>query len=283
MKCVGNWQLTQLTGRGSFTDVYLARPTGCRPNWPADYAVKMLRPQFADDELAIDVMRREVEVASQVSHQHLVAVLEAQLDGPQKFIVMPRLKGVSIGQVLTRTGHISVRQSLWIARQIAEALDALHTQQWLHGDIKPENVMLSPDGHVTLIDLGFALRNQEALMTEMRTVRGTLSYVAPETMTSAYSSDARSDIYALGITLFEMLTGKLPFESNQPGALIEAHRSQPLPDPRQFAAHIPADVVRLISIMTAKQPSRRPQNVRSLVNLLLPLEVAAMKNERMAG
>lgn len=283
MKCVGNWQLTQLTGRGSFTDVYLARPTGCRPNWPADYAVKMLRPQFAHDELAIDVMRREVEVASQVSHQHLVAILEAQLDGPQKFIVMPRLKGVSIGQVLTRTGHISVRQSLWIARQIAEALDALHTQQWLHGDIKPENVMLSPDGHVTLIDLGFALRNQEALMTEMRTVRGTLNYVAPETMTSAYSSDARSDIYALGITLFEMLTGKLPFESNQPGNLIEAHRSQPLPDPRQFAPHIPADVVRLISIMTAKQPSRRPQSVRSLVNQLLPLEVAAMKSERVAG
>ena len=283
LKCVGNWQLTKLAGRGSYTEVYLARPTGCRPNWPADYAVKILRPQFAADELAIEVLHREVEVASQVSHQHLVPILEAHLDGPDRYVVMPRLKGVSVAEVIAKAGHISTRQSLWIVRQAAEALYALHQSGWLHGDVKPENIMLSAQGHVTLIDLGFALRTNEAMNTAQRTVRATLNYVAPETMTSAYAASERSDIYSLGITLFEMLTGRLPFDHPNAGQLIESHRSQPIPDPRQFNAGIPREVVRLLSRMTAKQPVRRPQDARELVNDVLPLEVSALRSERVAG
>jgi serine/threonine protein kinase len=147
--------------------------------------------------MAIDVLRREVEVTSEVSHQHLVAVLEAHFTDDANYLVMPRLKGVSVGQVIAKAGFVSVRQALWITRQVAEALDSLHTKSWLHGDVKPDNIMVSAEGHVTLIDLGFALRKSEAMMTELRTARGTLSYVAPETMTSAYSSDQRSDIYSL--------------------------------------------------------------------------------------
>jgi len=281
LKCVGNWQLTQLAGRGGFTEVFLARPVGCRPHWPADYAVKMLRPQFANDQLAVDVLRREVEVTSRVSHQHLVAILEAHLDDSDgtKYLVMPRLKGVSVAQVIERVGYLSVRQTLWIVRQVAEALDALHRHAWLHGDVKPENIMLSPHGHVTLIDLGFALRKSEAMLTELRTVRGTLNYLAPETMTSAYCSNERSDIYSLGIVLFQMLTGRLPFDAKTPADLIDAHCGQPIPDPRQFKEHIPNGVVRILSRMTAKQTAHRPQSARELVTELLPLEVAAMKSE----
>lgn len=282
LKCVGKWQLTKLAGKGSFTDVYLARPMGCRPNWPADYAVKMLRKQYATDELAIDFLRREVEVCSQVSHQHLVAVLEAHFDEGENYLVMPRLKGVSVGQVLAKASYISVRQSLWIIRQVAEALDSLHSQGWLHGDVKPDNIMISTEGHVTLIDLGFALRKSEAMVTELRTARGSLNYVAPETMTSALASDERSDIYSLGVCLFELVTGKLPFEGRDAASLIEAHRGQPIPDPRKFNARIPDDLVRLLSRMTAKQPARRPQTIRELLISLLPLEVSAMKLDRVA-
>lgn len=277
---MGNWQLTQMTGRGSFTDVFLAKPLGCRPDWHADYAVKTLRSHFADDSLAIDILRREVEVASQVSHQHLVAILEAHLSEAPYYLVMPRLKGVSVAQIIERTGYLSVRQGLWIVRQIAEALDALHRQNWLHGDIKPENIMLSPDGHATLIDLGFALRKSEAMLTDVRTARGTLDYVAPEVMTSALCSDERSDIYGVGITLFHMLTGKLPFIGRSPGDLIEAHRGQPLPDPRRFNKAIPFDVVQLISRMTAKQPLRRPATIRELIDELIPLEVTSLEAAR---
>ena len=283
LKCVGNWQLTQLAGRGSFTDVYLAKPLGCRPNWPADYAVKILRPQFRNDKLAEDLLRRESEVAAEVSHQHLVAILEAHFTDVAKFLVMPRLEGVSIAQIVARTGFLSVRQSLWSIRQVVEALHALHRASWLHCDIKPENIMLSPEGHVTLIDLGFAQRTSEVLLGEFCTVRATLNYVAPETMTSAYTSDERSDIYSTGITLFEMLTGRLPFDAESSGELIEAHRGKPIPDPREFNRQISSGVVQLLSRMTAKQPLRRPQNTRELIAELLPLEVAEMKSARQAG
>lgn len=282
IRCVENWQLTQLAGRGSFTEVYSAKPLGCRPDWPADYAVKLLRPQFTDDPLAIDVLKREVEVASQVSHQHLVAILEAHLNETPYFVVMPRLKGVSVGQIIEQAGYLSVRKALWITRQVAEALDALHKRNWLHGDVKPENIMLSTDGHATLIDLGFALRKSEAMLTEVRTARGTLNYVAPEVMTSSLCSDERSDIYSVGIALFHMLTGRLPFVGHSPSDLIEAHRGQVLPDARQFNERIPRDVVRLLGRMTAKQPLRRPQQARELIDELMPLEVATIREERSA-
>ena len=283
LRCLGKWQLCQLAGCGSFTDVYLAKPLGCPPNWPSDYAVKVLRPSYVNDEQAAELLQREAEVAAAVSHPHLVAILESHLNESQKYLVMPKLDGVSVGQIIERAGHMSVRQTLWIVRQIAEALEALHRVRWLHGDVKPDNMMFSSDGHATLIDLGFALRFSEAMLTETRAAKGTLNYMAPETMTSAHCSDQRSDMYSLGISMFQMLTGRLPFEAVDASGLIEAHREQPLPDPRRFHPAIPAGVTKLLSQMTAKQPLRRPQTTQELIRDLVPLEVAAMKAERNAA
>lgn len=282
-RCVGKWQLGQLAGCGTFTDVYLAKPLGCRPDWPADYAIKLLRPKYSTNPLAIESMRREAEAASDVSHRHLVAILEAHLTTEQKYLVMPKLEGVSLGQIIERAGYISVRQALWIARQACEALASLHHKRWLHGDVKPDNIMFSSEGHVTLIDLGFSLRFAEAMLTETRAAKGTFNFMSPETMTSAYCSDQRSDIYSLGISLYNMLTGRLPFEGKSPSELIEAHRGKPLPDPRDFNRSIPDGVVRLLSRMTAKQPVRRPQTAHELIQDLLPLEVAAMRADRAAS
>ena len=172
-----------------------------------------------------------------------------------------------------------MRQALWIARQVAEALDAMHVCQWLHGDVKPANVVVSLGGHATLIDFGLALRKHEAMLTAERTARGTLNYLAPEVMTSAYCADQRSDIYSLGISLFEMLTGRLPFVGNNAADLIELHRCQPLPDARRFMTELGRDVVLLLKRMTAKQPLRRQQNARELIDELMPLEVAMIRKE----
>lgn len=283
LRCIGSWQLTQLAGCGTYTDVFLAKPLGCRPNWPADYAIKLLRSKFIENSAAADMLRNEAVVASHVSHRHLVAILEAHLDGDERYLVMPRLSGVSVGQILERTRYLSVRQALWITRQICEALDAMHAAKWLHGDVKPDNMMVSATGHATLIDLGFSLRFAAAMLTEPRVAKGTLNYLPPETMTSAYCSDQRSDIYSLGISLFQMLTGRLPFAGTSASDLIEQHRGTPVPDPRDFNRQIPAGVVRLLGRMTAKQPLRRPQSVRALISALLPLEVAAMKADRTTG
>ena len=172
--------------------------------------------------MAIRSIRREAEVGRHSSHPNLVPILEACVDVPVPHVVMPRLMGASLGTVIAKVGRLTVPQSLWFARQVAQALRHLHEQGWVHGDVKPSNVVVSADGHATLIDLGFALRKSEALLTEIRTARGTLDYVAPEVMTSAFSADDRGDLYSLGISLFHMLTGKLPFVGRTPGPLIIA-------------------------------------------------------------
>lgn len=277
IKCVGNWQLTRLLGRGTFTEVYFAKPLGCRPDWPADYAVKLLSEKHSADPIAVAGLEREAEVSSQVSQPHLVPILEAHVSAAPYYLVMPKLEGASVGRIIQQVGHLSVRQALWIARQVAEALEALHVRQWLHGDVKPANVVVSPGGHATLIDFGLALHKHEAMLTAERTARGTLNYLAPEVMTSAYCSDQRSDIYSLGISLFEMLTGRLPFVGNNAADLIELHRRQPLPDARRFMTDLGRDVVMLLKRMTAKQPIRRQQSARELIDELMPLEVAMIR------
>ena len=185
-----------------------------------------------------------------------------------------------MARILEKVGHLSTRQALWIARQVAEALSALHAKGWLHSDVKPSNIMASSSGHATLIDLGFAIRKHQAVLTRERVLRTTLNYVAPEVMTSAYNADQRSDIYSLGIALFEMLTGRLPFQGNSPAELIDAHRTQPLPDPRAFNKELSSEIVSLLVQMTAKQPVRRPHNVSSLINAIMPLELSTIRDGR---
>lgn len=276
-KSVGSWQLVELIGRGRFADVYSARPAGCVGDWPADYAVKILPPERTDDRTATQLLQREAEVGCQVSQAHLISVLESHVDESPRFVVMPRLNGATVSAVLAQMGHFSVRQSLWVTRQIAEALRAMHDADWLHGDVKPSNVIVTSEGHATLIDLGFALRRSESRFARNQPTMGTLNYLAPEAMTSALCVDRRSDIYSLGITLFEMLTGQLPFTADNEGDLVAAHRSQPIPDPRQWVSGIPAEALQLLRQMTAKEPLRRPQSATELIERLMPLEVLAIR------
>ncbi len=207
-----------MAGQGEFTEVHLARPLGCRPDWPADYALKMLRPSRSDDPLAIRLIRREAEVGSQVSQAHLVPILEARVREAPTMSSCHACRGLWPSHVISRVGALAARQALWITGQVAEALSALHAKGWYHGDIKPQNIIVSTEGHATLIDLGFALRSNEPHCSGDRFAMGTLNYVAPEVLTSALRTDHRSDLYSLGITLFEMLTGRVPFQCFPPAS-----------------------------------------------------------------
>ena len=161
-------------------------------------------------------------------------------------------------------------------RQAAEALQTLHEEGWIHADVKPANLVVSRDGHATLVDLGCALRDDESILSWDRPVVGTLHYVAPEMITSTNRTDQRSDIYSLGVSLFEMVTGRLPFLSNSPQHLVEAHLRCPAPEPRQTAPHLHQDVAELIRAMLAKEPLRRPQNAGELIERLVRLELETL-------
>ena len=171
--------------------------------------------------------------------------------------------------------QFDVPAALWIARQTAEALEALHAAGWMHGDVSPGNIHVSPSGHVTLMDLSFARRRDEDGSAADRPVMGTFRYIAPEHITSSLATDIRSDIYSLGVVLFEMLAGRVPFLGEDLAELAVEHRQSAPPDLRRLAPHVPREVALLVRQMMAKNPLRRPQTPRELIERLVRLEIGA--------
>ena len=270
---IGPWQLVSRIGQGRLTRLYRARPQDCPPDRPADYVIKV--PHAAGDEapLAIALLKREAAVACRVSHPHLISVLDARVSQPPYYVAMPYLDGAPLSATIAAHGPISPPQALWIARQVAEALVTLHADGWRHGDVKPSNIYVSPVGHATLLDLGFAARAGGHGGAVDEPFLGTLQYTAPETMCSNVRSDARSDIYSLGVTLYEALTGRLPFHERDTARLAAAHLREVPPDARAFVPQLSQRVARLLAWMLAKEPLRRPFSAAELANLLAELEI----------
>ncbi|MCH7726737.1 MAG: serine/threonine protein kinase [Planctomycetes bacterium] len=255
----GRWKTVGELHSGNLMRVFLARPLGCPKNWPSDYVVKSVTPNSGEDSIALDLLRREAQVGLSVKHSHLISMLSAQVDEPPYYLVMPFLPGQPLARRISREIPVRLPFSLWVMRQVAEGLEALHAQGWMHGDVKPSNIMIAPQGHATLIDFGFAFRererygNQDPLLT-------TPHYTAPERLTGA-NSTGYSDIYSLGAVLYELLTGRLPFEATEPYELAVAHLQQKPPEPRRFNTHLPPRVVRLLRRMSRRVLARRQTRI----------------------
>ncbi len=279
---LGQWELAYLAAEGELACIYRARPAGLPADRPGAYAVKTLRPERQNDPRAIALLLHEALVGRTVSHVHLVPILRARVSRSPRYLVMPWLEGSTLRAVMDRQEPIDVPAALWIARQTAEALDALHAAGWRHGDIKPSNIFLSAEGHVTLIDLGFARRRDEAGSAVDRLVVGTCSYLAPETITSTLRADIRSDIYSLGVVLYELLSGRLPFAGPGLAELAQQHRAATPADLQRLAPYLPPEVTRLVHQMLAKDPLRRAQTPRELVDRLTRLEIATFSERALA-
>lgn len=268
---LGRWRLGEQLGAGSTTRVHVARPINCRLEGPADYAVKRIAPSHAADPLAVGMLQREAFVGRHVSHPHLAPVLAAHVDAPPYYFVMPLLSGETLARRLTGLTPLEAAEALWIARQAAEALAALHRAGWRHGDVKPANLFVASSGHVTLIDLGFARRIPEPA-DSIEPFCGTPAYTAPECFCPALRVTEQADVYNLGVTLFEMLAGRRPFDSEEPELLAKAHAQTTPPDLRHLVPAAPTEVAQLIRRMLAKEPLRRPSS-RELVEELVHLEI----------
>jgi len=271
-KAIDCWQPVDLIAEGPWTSVYQARPQGCADNSPADYAIKVLKDVFVDDRLARKQIQREAAVGKVVTHPNLVSVLHSQVDKSPFYVVMPHLEGRTLANLLLQHEPICLPKALWIARQAAEAMSALHLAGWMHADVKPSNIFVSPQGHVTLIDLGFA-RSFEAPNENRGELVGTMNYAAPELFISKCGRDGQSDVYSLGVTLYEVLTSRLPFVEEDACDLALAHLREQPPDPRTMAPNLPPRLIRLLNRMLAKEPLRRPQ-AQEVVAILMELEIA---------
>ena len=271
---IGPWQLVRLMHESDLARVYLAKPVDASADSPAGYVLKVLRKEWWRDPHAIEMQRRAAWVGSKVSHPHLLPVLSAGVDQPPFYLVSPRLPGRSLAEILEQQRRLPLAITLWIARQTAEALDALHTTtRMIHSDVKPANVVVAPDGHATLVDLGFVHSPDEGRHWSSRPVYGTLSYMAPECLASQLGASPQSDVYSLGVMLYEMLAGSLPFAGRDAQQLIKQHR-ETRPEPlRDRRADVPLPLAGLVHRMLAKDPLRRPADAAAVVDELVRFEI----------
>ena len=271
---LGDWRLGARICEHAGVEVIEARP------WRSDeskfrYVVKRWTSAFVSAEQRA-TPAREAAAGMAVNHPHVVPILSAHVHEAPYYYVMPRLEGTTLDAILTRAGRLPVATALWYARQAAEGLAALHAADWLHADVKPGNIFVGRDGHVTLIDLGYARRRDDESDTELQFVLGTVDYLAPEAVCSRLRVDERSDLYSLGVVLFRMLTGRLPFTGATPAQIVAAHVSAELPALRSFVSSLPNQVCDVVKKLLAKQPLRRFDSARELVGDLGRLEIALL-------
>lgn len=275
---IPGYELLTCLGGGVITTVYAAR--ACDTDTPC--AVKLLRPDWQDQPVAVKLLQREARACFGVQHPHLVRLLDAHVMTPPYFLVLEFLAGESLRRRIRRDYTLDLPHALWIARQMAEALQAIHRKGFIHGDVKPENIRLVDVGKAILLDLGFTHRpGENAPFLEKGYVLGTVNYLAPELCGQNPEDDARADIYSLGVTLFEMLTGQLPYPLADAMETMHCHRVE---EPRLLTDYLPdapSGVTELIDRMLARDPDDRP-HVGRLLHELIQNEIASLGQRRAA-
>jgi serine/threonine protein kinase len=275
---IPGYQLLQRLGGGLMTAVYSARAD----QTDAPCAVKVLRGDWQDPDTGIKLLQREARAGLAVRHPHLVHITEAHVTAPPYFLVMGLLSGESLRRRLRRDYRLPARDAIWVARQTAEALAALHKAGFLHGDVKPDNVRLTEDGTAVLIDLGFAHRpGENAAFLRDGYVLGTANYLAPEQCDVVPAEDFACDLFSLGVTLFEMLTGRLPYPAGSLHQTFRRHQCDPPADIRRSAGSLPGPLVGLVERLLAHDPANRPR-ASAVVQHLVKLEIAALGRRRSA-
>jgi serine/threonine protein kinase len=272
---IPGYELLHSLGGGPLTCVYAAHE--CSSDSPC--AVKVIRDDWKDQATALQLLQREARVGLAVRHPHVVRFRRAHVTRPPYFLVMDLVAGESVRDRLRRTFQLEVRTALWIARQTAEALAALHRAGFVHGDVKPDNIRLVNDGTAILIDLGFAHRpGENAHFREAGYVLGTTNYLAPELCDPDQNADQGTDLFSLGVTLFEMISGHFPYP---PGSLVQTirrHAADPPADIGRLAGPLPTGLVQLIGRLLDRRPSARP-HAAAVVAQLIALEIATLGRE----
>lgn len=252
------YEILEKIGTGGMSDVYKAKDHKLN----RFVAAKVLKQEFSENANFVSKFRIEAQAAAGLMHPNVVNVYDVGEEGGIYYIVMELVEGITLKKYIEKKARLSVKEAISIAIQISMGIEAAHNNHIIHRDIKPQNVIISKEGKVKVTDFGIAKAATSNTITS--NVMGSVHYTSPEQARGGYS-DEKSDIYSLGITMFEMLTGRVPFNGETTVAIAIKHIQEELPSPRDFVAEIPISVEQIVFKCCQKSPDRRYQSMGELI------------------
>jgi serine/threonine-protein kinase len=269
----GRYKLEAKLGSGGMSTVYLARDA----TLDRAVAVKVMHREMSEQPDQLERFRQEARAVAKLSHPNVVAVIDAGEDGGHPYIVFEYVEGETLKQRIARLGALDPQEALAYAIEIARGLTVAHARNMVHRDIKPQNVLIDAEGRAKLTDFGISRQLEQDGMTATGRVLGTTDYVAPE-QAMGHGVDPRSDIYSLGVVLYEMLIGQVPFHADSQVGVAMKHVNEELPDVQQRRPEVSAAAALVVERATDKDPSQRYQEVGEMIDdLSTALEVEAAR------
>lgn len=273
----GRYELIEKIGEGGMAVVYKAKDRLLNRY----VAIKILRPEFTQDEQFLESFKRESQAAAGLQHPNIVSIYDVGRTGNINFIVMELVDGRPLLDLIKEKGRLDYKTTIDIAKQMASALSIAHKHQIIHRDVKPHNIMITSDGVAKLTDFGIARAVSNATMVaDTSKIIGSVHYFSPEQARGAYV-DERSDIYSLGIVMFEMLTGRVPFDGETPVEVALKHINEDVPSPAKLVPGIPPALDKIVLKATDKYQTERYKSVDEMLEALKNVEfVTQMVGDR---
>lgn len=252
------YEILDKIGTGGMSDVYKAKDHKLN----RFVAVKVLKQEFSENTNFVSKFRVEAQAAAGLVHPNIVGVYDVGEEDGINYIVMELVEGITLKKYIEKKSRLSIKEAISIAIQVSMGIEAAHNNHIIHRDIKPQNIMISRDGKVKVMDFGIAKAATSNTITS--NVMGSVHYTSPEQARGGFS-DEKSDIYSLGCTLFEMVTGHVPFDGETTVAIAIKHIQDEMPSPREYVPEIPVCVEKIIYKCTQKSPDRRYQKMSELI------------------
>lgn len=272
------YELLQKIGEGGTSIVYKAK---CHL-LNRYVAVKVLKEDFSSDKEYVEKFKREATAAASLSCNNIVNIYDVGNEGTINYIVLEYIAGKTLNEIIKEQGKLSWKKAVAVTKQIAKALNCAHSNNIIHRDIKPHNILVTEDGIVKVTDFGIAKASNSATITSTDKVMGSAHYLSPE-QARGTAVDCKTDIYSLGIVMYEMVTGKVPFDAESPVSVALKHIQEPIIPPNNMVPDLPADLNRIILKAVEKDPNKRYASATDLIsdlnNIDSKLELNPDKNE----
>ncbi len=267
---IRDYKIVKKIGEGGMGTVYLASDTMLERN----VAIKVLNPLLTKDSQFTDRFRHEAKVQASLIHPNIVTLYNYFREGDNYCMVMEYVEGVTLKQLITNTGPLPEQKILWVLNQILEAVGFAHKKGIIHRDIKPSNILLTDDNIVKILDFGIAKILQDKGLTKTGTKMGTIYYMSPEQVKAVKDIDNRTDIYSIGVTLYEMLSGRIPFnvDTDSDFEIMNEIVKGEIKDPREYYPHISDWLVDILFASVQKDRTKRIQSADEFIKRLLSKE-----------